>query len=57
VPPEDPKALADAVLAASRLPRPELDEMGNRGEAFFRRHFEREMLLGRLEHELRTVAR
>lgn len=57
VPPEDPEALADAVLAASRLDRSELDEMGNRGEAFFRRHFEREMLLDRLESELKAVAR
>ncbi len=57
VPPEDPQALADAVLAASRTSRPELDEMGNRGEAFFRRHFEREMLLDRLEGELKAVAR
>ena len=57
VPPENPEALADAVLAASRLDRSERDEMGNRGEAFFRRHFEREMLLDRLEGELRSVAR
>jgi colanic acid biosynthesis glycosyl transferase WcaI len=57
VPPEDPQALADAVLAASRTSRPELDEMGNRGEAFFRRHFEREMLLDRLEGELKAAAR
>jgi len=27
---------------ASRLARPELDAMGNRGEAWFREHFERE---------------
>jgi glycosyltransferase involved in cell wall biosynthesis len=57
VPPEDPQALADAVLAASGVDRSERDEMGNRGEAFFRRHFEREMLLDRLEGELRSVAR
>ncbi len=57
VPPEDPQALADAVLAASRLDRSERDEMGNRGEAFFRRHFEREMLLDRLEGELKALAR
>jgi colanic acid biosynthesis glycosyl transferase WcaI len=57
VPPEDPRALADAVLAASRLARPELDAMGNRGEAWFREHFEREKLLTRLETFLREATR
>jgi colanic acid biosynthesis glycosyl transferase WcaI len=52
VPPEDPLALADAVLAASRVSREELEAMGSRGEAFFREHFEREKLLTRLEAEL-----
>jgi glycosyltransferase involved in cell wall biosynthesis len=49
VPPEDPQALAEAVLAARALARPELDAMGSRGEAWFREHFEREKLLSRLE--------
>jgi len=49
VPPEDPKALADAVLAARALAKPELDAMGSRGELWFREHFEREKLLSRLE--------
>ena len=49
VPPEDPKALAGAVLAASRAAKPELDAMGSRGEAWFREHFEREKVLTRLE--------
>ena len=57
VPPEDPAALAEAVLAASRASRSELDAMGNRGEAWFREHFEREMLLSRLEAELVKVAK
>ena len=52
VPPEDPRALADAVLAASRLSKSERDAMGNRGEACFREHFEREKVLSRLEAEL-----
>lgn len=56
VPPEDPAALAEAVLAASRASRSELDAMGNRGEAWFREHFEREKLLSRLEGFLREVA-
>ena len=57
VPPEDPRALADALLAASRLASSELDAMGNRGEAWFREHFERDKLLGRLEAELEEAAR
>ena len=57
VPPENPQALADAVFAASRLPASELREMGLRGEAWFREHFEREKLLSRLEAELAEVVR
>jgi glycosyltransferase involved in cell wall biosynthesis len=56
VPPEDPRALADAVTAASRLARSELSSMGERGEAWFREHFERDKLLSRLEAELREAA-
>ena len=56
VPPEDPAALAAAVLAASRLTKPERDAMGQRGEAWFRQHFEREKLLSRLEAELAEAA-
>jgi glycosyltransferase involved in cell wall biosynthesis len=52
VPPEDPRALADAVLAAAALSPAEREAMGNRGEAYFREHFEREKLLSRLEQEL-----
>lgn len=55
VPAEDPQALADAVLAASRMSRAEREAMGNRGEAYFREHFEREKLLSRLEQELAMV--
>lgn len=56
VPPEDPRALADAVLAASRLSAAERDAMGIRGEACFRQHFEREKVLTRLELELEEAA-
>jgi len=57
VPPEDPAALAGAVLAASRAAKPELDAMGSRGEAWFRSHFEREKLLSRLEDLLLEMKR
>src|SRR5258708_11940592 len=56
VPPEDPQALADAVLTASRLTKPELVAMGNRGEAWFREHYERDKVLSRLEAEIAEVA-
>jgi glycosyltransferase involved in cell wall biosynthesis len=56
VPAEDPRALADAVLAAASLPRAQREAMGDRGEDFFREHFEREKLLSRLEQELAEVA-
>jgi len=52
VAPEDPRALADAVLAAATLPHAEREAIGGRGEAYFREHFEREKLLSRLEQEL-----
>ena len=57
VPPEDPEALAGAVLAASRAAKPELDAMGSRGEAWFSSHFEREKLLSRLEDFLHEMKR
>jgi glycosyltransferase involved in cell wall biosynthesis len=56
VPAEDPQALAQAVLTASRAQKAELKAMGDRGEAWFREHFEREKLLARLEAELAEVA-
>ena len=49
---EDPQALAEAVFAAARTSRAELEAMGDRAEAYFRQHFEREKLLTRLEQEL-----
>jgi glycosyltransferase involved in cell wall biosynthesis len=55
VPPEDPRALAETVLAASRVARAQLDAMGERGEAWFREHFEREKLLSRLEQLLQEI--
>jgi len=57
VPPENPRALADAVLAASRADKSELGRMGERGEAWFREHFERDKLLTLLETQLEEAAR
>ena len=55
VPPENPQALADAVMTASRADKSELSRMGERGEAWFREHFERDKLLTRLEAELQEA--
>jgi glycosyltransferase involved in cell wall biosynthesis len=56
-PPENPRALADAVLAASKLGKTEIEHMGNRAEAYFKEHFDRSRLLTRLEHVLADVTR
>jgi glycosyltransferase involved in cell wall biosynthesis len=56
VPPENPEALAEVVLTASRLPKAQREAMGDRGEACFHEHYEREKVLSRLERELTEVA-
>lgn len=56
VPPEDPKSLAHAVLAASRLSTKDFETMGSRAEEFFLKSFERNMLLSRLESVLTALA-
>jgi glycosyltransferase involved in cell wall biosynthesis len=57
VPPQDPPALAQAVLQASRAAKSELYAMGERGRKWFLEHFEREKLLSQLEAELAEVTR
>jgi glycosyltransferase involved in cell wall biosynthesis len=57
VPPENPQALADAVVAASGMDKSELSRMGQRGEAWFREHFERDKLLSQLETELMDASK
>jgi len=49
VPAENPVALADAVLRLARMGLDARQAMGERGRAYFEQHFEREMLLTRLE--------
>ena len=44
-------------MAASRLEKAELSAMGQRGEAWFREHFERDKVLSRLEAELEEAAK
>jgi colanic acid biosynthesis glycosyl transferase WcaI len=45
----DPAALADAVLTFRRMPALEREAMGQRGANYFRQHFERSLLISRLE--------
>lgn len=52
----DAAALADAVLKLYRMPAPEREAMGGRGRDYFERHFERSMLISRLEQWGRELA-
>lgn len=56
-PAEDADALAAAVLKLYETPPEERAEMGRRGRAYFERHFEREMLLDRLEGWMRELTK
>jgi glycosyltransferase involved in cell wall biosynthesis len=56
VPAGDPRALADAVLELARAPRPEREAMGASGRRYFERHFERALLLARLEGWMTDLA-
>lgn len=52
----DPKALAEAVLTMYRMPESERKAMGLRGRAYYECHFEREMLLDRLNGWLEELS-
>lgn len=56
-PAEDPAALAEAVLTIFRLPERERQAMGRRGRWYFEKHFERNMLLDRLDGWIRELPR
>jgi glycosyltransferase involved in cell wall biosynthesis len=53
----DPDALARAVLAVYRMPEPARQAMGERGRRYYEQHFEREMLLTRLEKWMEELTR
>jgi colanic acid biosynthesis glycosyl transferase WcaI len=55
-PPEDPAALAEAVVKMSRLSETDRKEMGRRGRKYFESEFERNMLMDRLEIIMKEVA-
>lgn len=46
---QDPVALAESIRALARMPREERRAMGLAGRRYFEQHFERELLLTRLE--------
>ena len=56
-PAEDPQALAEAVLAMYRMPENERRDMGSRGRDYFKKHFERTLLLNRLENWMTRLCR
>ncbi len=49
-PAENPAALAEAVLAIYRMSAAERQEMGIRGRVYYEKHFDRSMLLDRLDN-------
>jgi glycosyltransferase involved in cell wall biosynthesis len=53
--PEDADALAEAVLKMYRMPDQERKEMGRRGRRYFENHFERNLLLKRLENLMKEI--
>ena len=57
VPAESPGALASAVLEFYQMTQEQRQAMGMRGRAYFERHFEREMLLTRLEGWMKELTR
>ncbi len=54
-PAEDPEALADAILSMYKMPETERKGMGSRGRRYFEQHFERSMLLDRLDSWMKDV--
>ena len=55
-PAENPEALADAVLKLYNMSRRERKDMGQKGRSYFKKHFEREMLLDRLEGWMKELS-
>ena len=54
---EDEKALAENVLAVYKMSPEQREEMGQKGLAYYRRHFDREPLLLRLEALLSAMVK
>jgi glycosyltransferase involved in cell wall biosynthesis len=56
-PAENPAALAEAILTIYRMSAAERQEMGMRGRAYYEKHFDRSMLLDRLNNWMRELYR
>jgi len=54
-PAENPKALAEAVLKLYNISGRERKDMGQKGRSYFEKHFEREMLLDRLDGWMKAL--
>ncbi len=52
---DNPRALADAALELYHMPEDERAAMGKRGREYYDEHFERELLLNRLDEWLRQI--
>jgi glycosyltransferase involved in cell wall biosynthesis len=55
VPPEDPQALADAIIRLYSVPPEERQAMGARGRAHVEQHYDTKVLAGRLHHMLEDL--
>jgi colanic acid biosynthesis glycosyl transferase WcaI len=55
--PENAEALADAILTMYRMPEEERNLMGLRGRTYFETHFDRVLLLDRLDNWIKEVKR
>ena len=55
IPSENPQELAHALIQMYRMSKEERDEMGASGRKYFEKHFERNMLVDRLEDLMSTL--
>lgn len=53
---EDPKALAEAVLTMYNMPKAKRELMGNYGREYYLEHFERNMLIDRLQTWMKNLS-
>lgn len=56
-PAESPQALADAVISLYGTPPDDRDKMGRRGREYYEKHFDRDMLIGRLEEWMKELVK
>jgi glycosyltransferase involved in cell wall biosynthesis len=53
--PEDPADLARAMVEMARMPRQQLEEMGDRGRAYYLKHLSLDVAGGKMDALLREV--